>query len=221
MELSFPSLPKSTAIYDPPFPAEDPIRPEPPPPDPAENWKTNPDRAAVKSSSFRPCEPALAFDRSAHYNSLRCTPEDQRMIGEIISSMGRYSLGEINFFQFIANAGTFRQYERDMESIAVEKAPLHPFKFLEAIFGNPSLKKYMRSICGIFFLRMGFMSGVVKGMSREAHRNNLEPYIDPFSRKVGVSPEAIRPLIRDRAWEMLVHCLIEADGAPGERKSQA
>jgi len=127
--------------------------------------------------------------------------------------MGKYSISEISFFSFVGNTGKFRQYERELESTERETAPLHPFKFLSNVFGNPALKRYMPSIFKDFFLRTGFMSGIVKGMEREAPRGNLEPHIEAFAEATGVSPDAIRPLIRDRSWEPFVRHLIEAGAA--------
>ena len=155
------------------------------------------------------------------YGSLRWSLEDRRKIGEIVSSMGQYALGEIGFVSFISNSGKYRQYERDLESIAVENEPLHPFKFLETVFGNPDLKRYMPPIFDNFFLRSGFMSGMNKGMNRESGRSNLEPYLESFCKETGVVPEAIRPVSRDRAWEKIVRSLIEAGAAREEQTCQA
>lgn len=192
--VTFPAAPGMAA----PPPVEGPEVPPPP------RGAAPPIQAPPGGGALRPVR---LFD------SIRNSAEDRRKITEVISTMGRYSLSEISFLTFIANTGKFRQYERDMESVEIESAPLHPFKFLSNIFANPALKRYMPSIFNDFFLRTGFMSGVVKGMERETARGNVEPYIEDFAQEVGVLPNAIRLLIRDRAWELLVRHLIAAGAA--------
>jgi hypothetical protein len=153
------------------------------------------------------------------YSSLRWTAEDRRKIKEIITCMGQHGLGEIGFIYFISYAPTFRKYEREMESTKVESEPLHPLKFLETVFAEPTLAKYMPALFDNFYLRVGFMAGVNKGMNREMDRNNVEPFIEPFCLRTGASADEIRPLIQAREWEKFVRCLIEATASRGEQIS--
>ncbi len=174
--------------------------------------KIDPDPKVIPSlAAFSPVTPPSP---TYLYDALRWSDADKWKIREIITITGQYSLGEMSFFQYIMNAPRFRRYEDDMDSTEVEGVSLHPFKFLETVFANPELKKYMKPIFEDFFLRSIFMIGVSKGMNRERVKENIEPHIDSFAQAVGISPDAIRPLIRDREWEKMVRCLIGEAGAP-------
>jgi len=197
------------AIQAPPPPVPEPV-PEPlippralaPPQDFAPPQPLAPPRVLVPPLNVPPQNPAI--DRP--YESLRWLDDDKRQIGEIITTMGTRS-----YMYVLTCAFQFRGYEAEMD----RGEPLHPYKFLETIFGNPSLKQYMRTIIADPLLKIGFMSGVIKGMTREAARNNLDRYIEPFAQEMGVSPDLVRPLIRDRAWEPLVRHLIDNAVARG------
>jgi len=108
--------------------------------------------------------------------------------------------------------------------------PLHPFQFLGTIFGTPALKEKMPSIFldktpKILFIdvsyekQKGFCGGVKEGMERELKRNNIEPHIHSFCRRVGTTPEKVRSFIDYNViarsnWHGLVEHLIEVPLPP-------
>jgi hypothetical protein len=180
----------------------------PPPPEPESTPEPPQIRSPVLSPALTPATQNRAPPVEPSYESLRWLPADKAQIGEIIQTMGTCTK-----FTLLWNATKFRHYEQQMDAIEIGGAPLHPFKFLETIFGNPSLKKHMPYIFNDFFLKKGFMAGVIKGMEREAAKNNLDRYIEPFARKMELVPQSVRTLIQVRNWEGVVRLLLANDGA--------
>jgi len=144
------------------------------------------------------------------FGELPCTVEDQDHIRFIVTALANQ--------EYISKGGEMNARGAKLETRSEGRPdPLHPFRFLWTIFSNPDLKMRMPEVFGSWITRVGFMTGVNRGMRRVTPGKSLaeiEPYIADFAATVGTTAQAIRPLILEGAqkndWRKLVQHLIAA-----------
>lgn len=132
------------------------------------------------------------------YNQLHCTPDDQKIIGQIINTVADGGIDLLWKIPFLDELG---------EKIL----PVHPYKFLSTILLDRHLRNQLKRIFRdpLPFKKSGFLGGVKKGMEREAA--NLETHIKEFASEMGTRPKTIRPFIQQGEWNGLVIHLLAAN----------
>lgn len=86
---------------------------------------------------------------------------------------------------------------------------MHPFKFIECIFADEALRKFVIPIKekgGIGYRK--FVGGMTSSLTKEAAVNNVKPYVDDFAAVLHIDPQLIRPAIHRQRWDDLLHILI-------------
>jgi hypothetical protein len=87
---------------------------------------------------------------------------------------------------------------------------LHPYRFLESIFGSEKLKS------GIHAIRQRggwiwseFLDGIIGSLSEEATRKNLVQFTTDFAKKVKIELQLILPSLEKEKWGDFVNILID------------
>ena len=130
------------------------------------------------------------------YLQLPLKPEESKIIGEVIETVGR-----TNWIVLGTKAFSLRDKEKKIKHV-------HPMRFLGEIFSNANLKSCMGDIEKTGLKWSGFMGGLKPNMEKEARRNNLLRYVDGFSQAVRADPEKVKAYILRHDWEGLVKYLI-------------
>jgi hypothetical protein len=132
------------------------------------------------------------------YKDLACTKQDKKKIIEVITTVANN-----NKFSLLLKQSHLRNLEAEIKHV-------HPLKFLSVGMGTPYLKSCYVLIFGDYFKKKGAMDGLRPSLSREAEKGNLDPYLAPFAKEMGVSIETLRPFIQGRDWEGLINFLIKS-----------
>lgn len=130
------------------------------------------------------------------YSELVCNEADKQNIGYIIMTMAEN--GKLSLL--------FKQSE--LKRIGAEINHVHPLKFLETIFSNPTLKDCMREIHHDYFKWNGFMDGLVPSLNNQSDQGKLMQYVKEFAKSTNSVPEEIAPYFQSRDWENLVRYLM-------------
>jgi hypothetical protein len=87
---------------------------------------------------------------------------------------------------------------------------LHPYRFLESIFGSEKLKSGMHAIRHRGgWIWSEFLDGIIGSLSEEAGRKNLLQFTTDFAKKVKIDFDLILPLLEKEKWSDFVNILID------------
>jgi hypothetical protein len=131
------------------------------------------------------------------YSELVCTSQDQENIAEIITAMAENGKVSLLFMQ------------THLKQLGAEINHVHPLKFLSTIFTNDRLKLYMNEVFDDYFKRNGFLEGLGPSLTKEADKNKLAQYAEPFAQEVCVPVEQVQQFFQSRDWESFVRFLMQ------------
>jgi len=105
----------------------------------------------------------------------------------------------------------WREHKERLDAIDRELIPVHPFQFLEAIFGRTStVKHHMPAVMNRWKVDSEFIGGLEKSIARTVHREKIYEYLPSFAKKVGSTPEFVQSyLLPEQNWRGLTMHLIE------------
>jgi len=126
-------------------------------------------------------------------------PTERKKVEFIVTTLAKASY----FALWHEHEGTLKQYGEEIEN-------LHPFQFLEIIFGRFStVKKHMPILMSRSIIPREFLNGLAKGISNPIHSQKASSYMHSFAKKVGSSPEYIHSFLSPtHNWDGLVKHLI-------------
>ena len=131
------------------------------------------------------------------WEDLPCPEIDRQKIIEIITKLG--TIGKIELLL---------HHKSHLEKIGDEVRYIHPLKFLAVIFSDPQLKSYMKVVYDDYFKWKNFIEGLSATIDKEVIKNNLDKYLDNFSKEIRLPVYKIKPYINKRDWPGLLKCLI-------------
>jgi hypothetical protein len=99
-----------------------------------------------------------------------------------------------------------------------EIAHIHPFQFLEAIFGKYSIvKEHMPTLMNKYIIPGEFLGGFTKSIKEHpTHSQMTDPYLFSFAKKMRTTPEKIQSfgmkLTEEAFWRQIVNHLMDING---------
>lgn len=130
-----------------------------------------------------------------NYNAV-LLPQEQKEIAHVIETLGNSSL--------VSLAKSKSSIERSGKQIE----HVHTLRFLAYIFSVEKLKASFHNLRKRSWVWGKFYKGLQSGLDEEYDRNNLLPFMDDFSRRVGMDVNILYPLVAGRKWKEFVDALL-------------
>jgi hypothetical protein len=131
------------------------------------------------------------------YSQIPCSDEDREKIRELITTIATH--GKIDLLL---------HYKSHLEKIGDDVKPVHPLKFLDVIFSDPTLKAYMKDIYDDYWKWLNFISGISEALDIEAKKGTVQKYLTDFSTQLHIPVSSLQPLVDKRDWKNFVPYLI-------------
>jgi hypothetical protein len=131
------------------------------------------------------------------YAQVPCSNEDQAKIKELITTIGTH--GKIDLLL---------HYKSHLEQLGDEVRPVHPLKFLDVIFSDPTLKNYMKDIYDDYFKWSNFINNIAEVLETESKKGTVQKYLPDFASNLHISPSTLQPFVDKRDWKNFVTYLI-------------
>jgi hypothetical protein len=152
--------------------------------------------ASVKLQGEGISQEGRILNHALAYIQLPLNPEESKIIGEIIETVGNTYWAGLAVKQW-----SLREKEKKIKHV-------HPLRFLGEIFSNANLKSCMRKIEKSSLKWGGFMKGLTPNMEKEFKCNNLLQYVDDFCQAVKADPDKVKIYIQKNDWTQLIKYLI-------------
>lgn len=131
------------------------------------------------------------------FSQLLITDDEQKMIREIIQTVGETSKVKLLFIR------------SELEKKRIQLLHIHPLRSLASMVTDPYTKQCLAEIMNDYWKRSSFIDDFTKRANREVEDGNVILHLQGFCLAVKANPDQVRAYFNKKEWEKLIKYLIK------------
>ena len=151
----------------------------------------------LRNRSFIAAKPSKPKKNPRVYKD-RLSDSEKNDITYIVTTLAKNSLIKI------------REMEKLLKKAGDRIDHLHPFNFIMCIITDPDLSVCFRNIHGKSWVGKDFFGALIGTLKEESKIDNLNPFINDFSAKIKIDPNAIIPSLEQQRWKDFIDVLLNS-----------